>query len=63
MVKRHYWIDRLEGAWKRRSVVWLSGVRRAGKASLSRSLRDIEYFECELPRVRRMIDDPGGFLQ
>jgi predicted AAA+ superfamily ATPase len=63
MVKRHYWIDRLEGAWKRRSVVWLSGVRRAGKTFLSQSLRNIEYFDCELPRVRRMIDDPEGFLQ
>ena len=63
MVKRHFWIDQLEGAWKRRSVVWLSGVRRAGKTFLSRSLRDIEYFDCELPRVRRIIDDPEGFLQ
>jgi len=63
MVKRHFWIDRLEGAWKRRSVVWLSGVRRAGKTFLSQSLRDIEYFDCELPRVRRMIDDPEEFLQ
>lgn len=63
MVKRHYWIDRLEGAWKRRSVVWLSGVRRAGKTFLSQSLKDIEYFDCELPRVRRMIDDPEGFLK
>jgi predicted AAA+ superfamily ATPase len=63
MVKRHFWIDQLERAWKRRSVVWLSGVRRAGKTFLSQSLRDIEYFDCELPRVRRMIDDPEGFLQ
>jgi predicted AAA+ superfamily ATPase len=63
MVKRHFWIDRLEEAWKRRSVVWLSGVRRAGKTFLSQSLRDVEYFDCELPRVRRMIDDPEGFLQ
>jgi hypothetical protein len=63
MVKRHFWIDRLEGAWKRRSVVWLSGVRRAGKTFLAQSLRDIEYFDCELPRVRRIIDDPEGFLQ
>jgi predicted AAA+ superfamily ATPase len=63
MVKRHFWTDRLEAAWKRRSVVWLSGVRRVGKTFLSQSLRDIEYFDCELPRVRRMIDDPEGFLQ
>jgi predicted AAA+ superfamily ATPase len=63
MVKRHYWIDQLEGARKRRPVVWLSGVRRAGKTFLTQSLGDVEYFDCELPRVRRMIYDPEGFLQ
>ena len=63
MVRRHFWINRLEGAWKRRSVVWLSGVRRVGKTVLSQSLPDIEYFDCELPRVRRMLDDPEGFLK
>lgn len=63
MVRRRFWIDQIEGAWKRRSVVWLSGVRRAGKTFLSQSLADIEYFDCELPRVRRMIDDPEGFLK
>jgi predicted AAA+ superfamily ATPase len=43
--------------------VWLSGVRRAGKTVLSQSLPDIEYFDCELPRVRRLLDDPEGFLK
>lgn len=33
-----------------------------GKTCLSQSLPDIEYFDCELPRVRRMIKDPQGFL-
>ena len=63
MVLRHFWLERIERAWKRRSVVWLSGVRRAGKTVLSQSLRDIEYFDCELPRIRRLTDDPEGFLQ
>lgn len=63
MVQRHFWIDRIERAWKRRSVVWLSGVRRAGKTVLSQSLPRVEYFDCELPRVRRMLDDPESFLQ
>jgi predicted AAA+ superfamily ATPase len=63
MVQRRFWIDRLEEAWKRRSVVWLSGVRRVGKTVLSQTLPDIEYFDCELPRVRRMMDDPEGFLR
>ena len=63
MVHRRFWIDQIEKAWKRRSVIWLSGVRRAGKTFLSQSLPDIEYFDCELPRVRGMMDDPEGFLR
>ena len=63
MVERHYWISRIEEAWKKRSVVWLSGVRRAGKTYLCKSLPKIEYFDCELPRVRRMMEDPEGFLE
>jgi predicted AAA+ superfamily ATPase len=63
MVQRHFWLSKMEAAWKRRSVLWLSGVRRAGKTILSQSLPDTEYFDCELPRVRRMLDDPEEFLQ
>ena len=63
MVTRHYWIDRIEDAWKKRSVVWLSGVRRVGKTYLCRSLPKIEYFDCELPRTRRTMADPEGFLE
>src|SRR3989304_5089100 len=63
MVQRRFWSKQIEEAWKRRSVVWLSGVRRAGKTVLSQSLPDIEYFDCELPRVRRMIEGPEGFLE
>ncbi len=63
MVKRRYWIDRIEDAWKRRSVLWLAGVRRAGKTFLCHSLDDIEYFDCELPRTRRLMEDPEGFLE
>jgi predicted AAA+ superfamily ATPase len=62
MRTRHFWLAALDGAWRRRSVVWLSGVRRAGKTVLSRSLPGVEYFDCELPRVRREISDPEAFL-
>jgi hypothetical protein len=37
-------------------------VRRAGKTCLCQSLPNVEYFDCELPRVRRMMEDPQGFL-
>jgi len=62
MVTRHYWLDLIEQAWQRRSVLWLAGVRRAGKTFLCRSLGDVEYFDCELPRTRRSMEDPEGFL-
>ena len=62
MVKRKYWIGRVESAWKERNLVWLSGVRRSGKTMLCRSLENVEYFDCELPRVRRQMGDPEEFL-
>ncbi len=62
MVKRQFWLNRIDSAWKRRSILWLSGVRRVGKTVLCRSIPGIEYFDCELPRVRRMMEDPEGFL-
>ena len=62
MVKRQFWLNRIETAWERRSVVWLSGVRRVGKTCLCQTLPNIAYFDCELPRVRRLMEDPQGFL-
>ncbi len=62
MRTRQFWTEALEQAWQRRSVVWLSGVRRAGKTTLSQSLTGAEYFDCELPRVRRELADPEAFL-
>ncbi|MDD5434313.1 MAG: ATP-binding protein [Nitrospira sp.] len=63
MVSRQFWIDLIEKAWSRRSVIWLSGVRRAGKTFLCQSLHGTEYFDCELPRIRRMMEDPQAFLE
>ena len=62
MVRRHYWINKVEEAWKRRSIVWLSGVRRSGKTFLCRSLENVEYFDCERPSVRQQIEDAESFL-
>ncbi|MBI4668604.1 MAG: ATP-binding protein [Elusimicrobia bacterium] len=63
MVKRKYWLKKIETLWRERSVVWLSGVRRAGKTVLSQSLANVEYFDCELPRVRSLMADPEKFLK
>lgn len=63
MIRRHFWLEKIEEAWKRRSVLWLSGVRRVGKTTLCQSLDRAEYFDCELPRIRRLMEDPEAFLQ
>ncbi|MDW8468762.1 MAG: AAA family ATPase [Burkholderiales bacterium] len=62
MRKRGFWLRMLRHAWRARSVVWLSGVRRVGKTTLCQSLEGAEYFDCELPRVRRLMGDPQAFL-
>ncbi len=63
MVKRKFWIKKILDGWKKRNVIWLSGVRRVGKTCLCQSLPNIEYFDCELPRVRRMMEDTESFLE
>src|SRR5437764_5804682 len=63
MIQRRFWQKLVEQAWRERSIVWLAGVRRVGKTVLCQSLPDIEYFDCELPRVRRMMEDPETFLK
>ena len=60
MVNRKYWQKLVERAWRQRTVVWLAGVRRVGKTCLCKTLPNIEYFDCELPRVRRMMADQFG---
>lgn len=62
MVRRTFWLKLLESSWSRKSIVWLAGVRRVGKTFLCQSIPDIEYFDCELPRVRRLMEDPEAFL-
>jgi len=63
MYLRPEWTRRIEDAFHDRSVVWLKGVRRVGKTVLCRSLPDAEYYDCELPRTRRLLEDPEGFLR
>ena len=63
MVKRYFWLKKMTEGLQKRSVLWLSGVRRVGKTVLCKSLPDIEYFDCELPRVRKMMEDPQSFFE
>lgn len=63
MKDRPFWARLIEDAWRRRSVVWLTGVRRAGKTTLCKRLPDVTYFDCELPSTRREMEDPEAFLR
>ena len=58
MIKRSLWLDRMQRAWTRRSVVWLYGVRRVGKTTLARMLPDAVYMDCYLPSTQRALEDP-----
>ena len=63
MVRRNFWLKRLESAWGRGPIVRLVGQRGVGKTSLCQSIPGIEYFNCELPRIRRQFEDPEKFLR
>jgi hypothetical protein len=63
MKTRTYWQALVEQSWRRKSLVWLHGVRRVGKTVLCQSLDQVEYLDCELPRVRRLLEDPEAFLR
>jgi len=63
MVKRALWMEKVKTAWSERPILWLTGVRRVGKTTLSRSMEPIAYYDCELPRVRREMEDPEFFLR
>ena len=63
IIKRNFWLKKIKEAWKRKSVIWMSGVRRVGKTFLCKSIENVEYFDCESPRTRIEMEDPEGFLE
>jgi predicted AAA+ superfamily ATPase len=58
--KRLFWLQSIKKNW-RRSILWIFGVRRVGKTCLCQTIPDVNYFDCELPRTRRMMEEPEGF--
>ncbi|MCC6898099.1 MAG: ATP-binding protein [Polyangiaceae bacterium] len=62
VVARKFWLDKLETAWTKVPIVWLSGVRRVGKTSLVRQLPRSEYLNCDLPSVVERAADPEQLL-
>jgi len=61
MKARPYWVLRIEEAWTKRPIVWLSGVRRVGKTTLAQMLSSEAYLNCDLPSASRRLDDPESF--
>jgi len=62
MITRPYWIEKIEDAWSKVPIAWLSGVRRVGKTTLSRSFANAEYCNCDLPSVARRLEEPEQFF-
>jgi len=62
MFDRPHWTQRLESAWNQAPIVWLTGVRRAGKTVLARSLPGTEFHNCDLPSATQRLRDPELFF-
>lgn len=62
MIERAYWLQLIRAAWARRSIVWLSGVRRVGKTTIANMLPHARYMNCDLPSRVRQLEDPELFL-
>jgi predicted AAA+ superfamily ATPase len=61
MILRTFWVNKIKAAWQVRPIVWLSGVRRVGKTTLSKMLEQILYLNCDLPSTWRRLQDPESF--
>jgi predicted AAA+ superfamily ATPase len=62
MWKRPFWQRLIKDSLSKKPILWLSGVRRSGKTTLCQSLEDVHYYNCELPSVRRRMEDSESFL-
>lgn len=62
MITRSFWISRVLEAWKKRSIVWLAGVRRSGKTTLAKMLPKAHYLNCDLPSSAQRLEDPESFF-
>ncbi len=63
MVQRPFWLQKIFQAWEKRSLVWLSGVRRVGKTTLAKMIPDVLYLNCDLPSVQRELQEPEFFYR
>lgn len=65
MIPRPFWLNRIAMTWREAPIVWLAGVRRAGKTTLAQSLGQerIAYINCDLPITHDIVADPEIFYR
>jgi len=63
MVKRDYWLKKIDLAWSKRSLVWLSGVRRVGKTTIAKEIEGALLLNCDLPSVKESLSNPEFFFK
>jgi predicted AAA+ superfamily ATPase len=56
MIIRSFWLSQLNNGWKKRQLIWLSGVRRSGKTTLCKMIPDALIMNCDLPSVSRQLE-------
>jgi hypothetical protein len=62
MINRAFWLKKLDDGWGKRSLIWLSGVRRSGKTILCKMIPDAVYINCDLPSVGKQLGNPEYFF-
>lgn len=62
LVRRGIRLERVNRALADRPIVWLSGVRRVGKTTLSGMIPHGVHLNCDVPSTSRMLADPELFL-
>ncbi len=63
MEARGFWLRMIESAWTRSPICWLYGARGVGKSFLCQNIPESEYFNCELPGMRREMENAEEFLK
>jgi predicted AAA+ superfamily ATPase len=63
MIRRPFWLKRIQKVWEKVPIVWLSGVRRVGKTSLVQELEHVHYVNCDLEKSVMRLKNPELFFE
>jgi predicted AAA+ superfamily ATPase len=63
MFKREFWEKRIQDAWKKAPIIWLTGVRRVGKTTLCQSFPQARFLNCDLHQTVSLLEDPASFFR